>query len=592
MAFDFSGMTEQQAMDMMYPKQLEAYKVCRFGTGDVLITASGGAGKSFIIDAMSYFSRHNTVATGLSGVAAVNVSGLTLHSTVSLPLGIPTKEDMKKTGKKFKALFKRHHPVSNLIIDEVSMCGPETFDGLLQRRERISKTAKSKHVRLLMFCDFFQLPNIVKGNQYRDLLVERYGGTSLLGCNDFKKMLKEGLQVFELDRNMRSGKDKIFSSYLEDVRQGKNIEEALEYFNKHVGTPSKDAVFLTTTNEIADKINKEVFEANSNFPYYYRANIKGNFPVKDSKLSEVLVLKEGLRVMSLFNDPEGEDLFVNGSIGTIVGLMDSSVEVAFDNGNTCWIEYCKEEKKEYFTDSNGELQSKVVATFENIGLRQCSAISIHKSQGIGLDKATLDVSEGAFASGQVYVGLSRLTNPDGLTLTSPIQPQDIKIDPLAKKFYANLRGETYNSAEDTGFVPEEYLKYKIRLIVAGGRDFNDYSFLCKSLDFMLQRYKPEDVLIVSGKARGADSLGARYAKEHGITVKEFPANWKDLTTPPVKVKSNTYGDYNCLAGIVRNHQMGDFSSHLVAFHDKSSTGTLDMINYMRGIGKPVKVFHY
>lgn len=592
MAFDFSGYTEQQAMDMMYPKQLEAYKTCRFGTGDILITASGGSGKSFIIDALSYFSKHNTVATGLSGVAAVNVSGATLHSTVSLPLGIPTRKDMKNTGKRYKSLFKRQHPVSNLIIDEMSMCGPETFDSLLQRRERISKTAKSKYVRLLMFCDFFQLPNVVKGNQYKDLLIERYGSTKLLGCAAFQKMIEDGLQIFELDQNMRSGEDKVFSGYLEDVRQGQNIEEALKYFNTKVGEPETDAVFLTTTNAIADKINEEVFNANPNLPYYFYAKVKGNFPAKDSKLPEVIIMKEGLRVMSLFNDPEGEDLYVNGSVGTVVACMESSVEVAFDNGNTCWIEYCKEEKKEYYTDSDNELQSKVVATFENIGLRQCSAVSIHKAQGIGLDKATLDVSDGAFAYGQVYVGLSRLTNPEGLTLTAPIQVQDVKVDVLAKKFYASLRGETYDASQDTGFVPAEYRKYKIRLIIAGGRKFEDFSYVQKSLNFMLQNYKKDEILIIEGGATGADRLGRRYAELNNIDYVTMVANWKDLETPPVKIKENNYGSYNCLAGLSRNKRMGDLASHAVVYWDGVSTGSKHMQEYMEDLKKPVKVFRY
>ncbi len=81
MSFDFSKYTEEEAMELMYPKQLEAYKACRFGKGNVLVTASGGFGKSFIIEALMYYSKHNTIATGMTGVAAVNINGmiLTLH---------------------------------------------------------------------------------------------------------------------------------------------------------------------------------------------------------------------------------------------------------------------------------------------------------------------------------------------------------------------------------------------------------------------------------------------------------------------------------------------------------------------------------
>ncbi len=470
-----------------------------------------------------------------------------------------------------------------MIVDEISMMGPETCDSFIQRLNRVSKTAKAQRVRCLLFGDFAQYLNVVS---YKDkkFMLEKYGTTKLLDSKQFKKLK---LEVFELDQNKRVGDDKEFIERLEDVRHGKNIEECLKYFNKRVGTPDPEAVFITTTNAKVDEINKQVFDTNPNPVMYYPATISGDFKIKDSRLAENLALKESLRVMSLVNDPSGEDLYVNGSIGTITYLMDSSVEVAFDNGNTVWIEPTEEENKEYYTDEEGELCWKIVGRCSGIGLRQSSAITGNKAQGIGVDRATVDLGDGAFAAGQCYVMLSRLTNIEGLTLTRPLVASDIIVDESVRKFYTELRGEKYESLASVG-----YEQYKIRLIVAGGRDFNNYSYMKQALDHMLQRYSKKEVLIVSGKAKGADSLGEVYAESKGIAVKEFPANWKDITTPPVKIRKNNYGEYNVLAGIVRNKKMGDFATHAVIFHDGVSTGSKQMIEYMNELNKPVKVFKY
>ena len=110
-----------------------------------------------------------------------------------------------------------------------------------------------------------------------------------------------------------------------------------------------------------------------------------------------------------------------------------------------------------------------------------------------------------------------------------------------------------------------------RVIVAGSRDFDDYELL-KRKCMGLTRLK--DVEIVSGGARGADSLGERFAREFGIPVKRFPADW------------NAYGK---AAGPIRNAEMAEYASkadegYLVAFPIGRSAGTRDMIRKAREKG--------
>ena len=114
----------------------------------------------------------------------------------------------------------------------------------------------------------------------------------------------------------------------------------------------------------------------------------------------------------------------------------------------------------------------------------------------------------------------------------------------------------------------------MKIIIAGGRDFNDYQLLCSKLDFLFQNVVPT---IICGEARGADSLGKKYALEHNLQVISFPADWEK---------------YGKSAGYIRNEQMAKEADALVAFWDGQSKGTKHMINIMKNLGKSVKVVKY
>ena len=114
-----------------------------------------------------------------------------------------------------------------------------------------------------------------------------------------------------------------------------------------------------------------------------------------------------------------------------------------------------------------------------------------------------------------------------------------------------------------------------KVIIAGGRNFNDYELLRKKCDHMLS--EQSDIEIVSGKARGADSLGERYAKEKGYDVKEFAAQWDKFG------KSAAYK---------RNAEMAEYADALIAFWDGESKGTKHMINLAKEKNIKIKVVNY
>lgn len=115
----------------------------------------------------------------------------------------------------------------------------------------------------------------------------------------------------------------------------------------------------------------------------------------------------------------------------------------------------------------------------------------------------------------------------------------------------------------------------MKVIIAGGREFNDYKALKVYCDGILQNQS--EVEIVSGGARGADALGEQYAKERGYPVKLFPADWDQ---------------YGKRAGFLRNEQMSEYADALIAFWDGASKGTGHMINLAKERGLKIRIYRY
>ncbi len=117
-----------------------------------------------------------------------------------------------------------------------------------------------------------------------------------------------------------------------------------------------------------------------------------------------------------------------------------------------------------------------------------------------------------------------------------------------------------------------------RVIIAGSRDFDDYVMLCKHCDRLLsQKVATHQIVIISGAARGADTLGERYAHERGYAVEKYPADW------------NRDGK---AAGFIRNAQMASVADALIAFWDGQSRGTAHMIDQTRQKSLPYRVVCY
>lgn len=117
-----------------------------------------------------------------------------------------------------------------------------------------------------------------------------------------------------------------------------------------------------------------------------------------------------------------------------------------------------------------------------------------------------------------------------------------------------------------------------KIIIAGGREFSDYQLLKEKVDNIIsEKRKRFQIVIISGKARGADSLGERYANENAFNIMEFPADWDK---------------YGKKAGYMRNTEMAENADALIAFWDGKSKGTKHMIDIATNKNLPIRIIRY
>ena len=140
-----------------------------------------------------------------------------------------------------------------------------------------------------------------------------------------------------------------------------------------------------------------------------------------------------------------------------------------------------------------------------------------------------------------------------------------------------------NAEMKESYLSEKYLndyQEASRVIIAGGRDFDDYEYMSTKLNELFKdpnTFNNKMIKVISGMAKGADSLGIQYADENKLTKILFPANWKE---------------YPRIAGFLRNNDMLSIATHLIAFWDGKSSGTKHMIEIAQMKGIPVWVFEY
>ncbi len=407
----------------------------------VFITGPAGTGKTTLLHEFVATTDKTVVVAAPTGVAALAVSGQTLHSLLRLPLGILGSGDLGYCPREVLQLLRS---IDALVIDEVSMVSADVMDGIDRRLRQAKgrKTIPFGGVQLVMFGDPYQLAPVVSGETERQYFRDTYRSPWFF---DARVWDETTLRTIVLDTVYRQA-DPDFQRVLHSLRDGTLDAETGRMLNERGAEPAlnPDIITLATTNNTVRAINESRLAALDGELRIAVAEIEGDFgQAKQFPADEELTLKPGAQVMFLRNDTGNQSgpRWVNGTLGIVHDITDT-VLVDID-GELVEVEPVTWEKVRYEYDPGSkEVSSEVIAEFTQFPLRLAWAVTIHKAQGKTLDEAIIDLGPRAFAAGQTYVAFSRLTSLDGLHLARPLRPSDIIVDPDVKRFFETASSES------------------------------------------------------------------------------------------------------------------------------------------------------
>jgi ATP-dependent DNA helicase PIF1 len=393
---------------MLSSEQEDALARIIGGRRPVFVTGVAGTGKSTLLREL--VKRTGWPVCASTGVAAVNIGGVTLHSYLGVGLANLSGEALVSKIMKF-GRYKWLTPA--IIIDEISMVDGDLLDKLDYVGQRVrGENRPFGGIRLIMFGDFLQLPPVGK---------ERYGGDPAKYAFESNYWNTANVEKIELTKVYRQS-DEVFVDILSRIRRGERVID-YELVSCNAKRSSIDTLKLRPTNAKVDEINSSRFSELPGQIITYSAIDSGDTKrLADLNIPAVLYLKPGAKVMLLYNVDVSRGL-CNGSVGKITHIDAATIKAKFGEAEIDVVRQRIDICVGY----------EVIASRLQFPLRLAYAVTIHKSQGLSLTEADLNLF-GCFSAGHVYVALSRLRSLEGLFLTG-YDPDKIKADPKALEFH-------------------------------------------------------------------------------------------------------------------------------------------------------------
>lgn len=407
------------------------------------LTGKAGTGKSTFLRESVQAIKKQFVIAAPTGIAAMNVGGMTLHSLFRLPTRPLMPDD--KGIVKFSPESWRYQVLKRmqtLIIDEVSMIRADVMDAIdASLRKNLGNPLPFGGKQVLLIGDLFQLGPVVSNTKNEEDLLKRfYDSPYFFDARVFSNMAAKGMRLpaIELQQVYRQ-RDLRFVRLLDNIRQGTVDWDDLNELNlRYVGNQSPlekqhFQITLCTSNSLAEQINAQMIAQLPGQAFEYVATVSGEFDAKLFPTDQPLVLKEGAQVMFIRNDPEGR--WVNGTIGEVYALGKESIQVVTEDGQVHDVQRVGWDNIRYAYDKEKDcITAEVLGNFTQYPLKPAWAITIHKSQGLTFDNVNIHLGTGAFAAGQLYVALSRCRTLEGITLNKKVHMKDIIVSPHVQRF--------------------------------------------------------------------------------------------------------------------------------------------------------------
>ena len=420
--------------------QGEALTILKTGA-NVYLSGEPGSGKTHTINAFVEWLRASGIepsVTAATGIAATHVGGMTLHSWSGIGIAESlSKADVDRIAGK-EHIAKRIAKAKVLIIEEISMLSATTFemaDAICRDVRRVDQPFGG--LTVILVGDFFQLPPISRGRDVGFAYTSKvWRDLNLITCYLTEQYRQDDATFLEVLSAIRSGE-------VEELHHE-------ELMRRHV-EPSElpaDAPKLFSHNADVDRINATELAKLPGTAKKFRMSSKGKDSLVDGLIRgclspETLELKEGAAVMFTKNSPQGR--FVNGTLGAVIGWDASGMPIVKTKDGL----RISTEPMEWQLEEQG----KVKASVSQIPLRLAYAMTVHKSQGMSMDAAIMDLSK-AFEYGQGYVALSRVRRLSGVYLTG-LNQRALEVHPEILEKDRDFRAASDAAREAFAEMPEK-----------------------------------------------------------------------------------------------------------------------------------------
>jgi ATP-dependent exoDNAse (exonuclease V) alpha subunit len=402
---------------------------------NLFISGGAGCGKSYLLNFLKRnFANNGLEITASTGISAVNIGGSTIHSWAGIGLANQPIEQIIENIflPKFSKVRRKIIKTKTLAIDEISMISREVLEILDQVFRAVRGNEKPMGgMQMLFFGDFLQLPPINRDNNSSNF------------CFDSKTWEDLDFHNIILDKIFRQSDEK-FVKLLNNLRFGIVDSEDKKILESRINVSDTNSIIqptiLTTHNAKVEFVNNKYLKNIPNPEQVFQADYKGDaykieFLKKNCIAYQSLKLKVGAQVMMIKNTLQKEGI-INGSLGIVKDFSTKKLYpiVEFANSKTFTISPEEWLLEKFDTETR---VSKVEASITQIPLILAWAITIHKSQGLTLDKISCDLSD-SFSPGQSYVALSRARNLEGVFIES-LNFSKINADANAINFYKKIK---------------------------------------------------------------------------------------------------------------------------------------------------------
>ncbi|KKU98883.1 MAG: hypothetical protein UY32_C0012G0012 [Candidatus Jorgensenbacteria bacterium GW2011_GWC1_48_8] len=404
--------------------QKEAFEILKAGH-NVYLTGAAGSGKTYLLNEYIEFLRKKKTDVGITastGIAATHLGGITIHSWAGIGISRTASDKEVRMFAANRRVAKRLAKTETLIIDEVSMLDAAR----LSLVDRVARAVRGKEpfggMQVVLCGDFFQLPPVANENEPPPQFAYRSTAWEELG-----------LKVCYLDEQHRHGDEKL-SEVLNAIRRTE-VNESIRIRLRgrcDANLPNGRVTKLYSHNADVDAENFRELQRLPGEEVNYRMETHGVPAIVQSLKNgclapENLVLKKDAVVMFVKNNFEKG--YANGTLGRVVGFSEEGhPRVITLKGRNISVS-----PESWMVEENGKRLAKIT----QIPLRLAWAITIHKSQGITLDAALIDLSA-AFERGMGYVALSRVRTLDGMKLLG-FNEKSLEVHPEILEFDAELQ---------------------------------------------------------------------------------------------------------------------------------------------------------